>query len=79
LVLALPLELLDVIAGGITVVLGPVIAPTGVFSEFVTDVHGDLVHLANSLVWVLAPVRVVAAGIDDRDSEKESLEEMHDE
>jgi hypothetical protein len=79
LVIALLLELLDVVAGGITVVLGPMIAPTSVFSEFVTDVRGDLVHFVNRLVWVLTPVRVVAAGIDDRDSEKESLEEMHDE
>jgi hypothetical protein len=78
LVLALLLELLDVVAKGITVVFGPVVTPTGVFSEVVTDVLGDFVHFLNRLVWVLTPVRVVTAGIDGRNSEKESLEEMHD-
>jgi hypothetical protein len=79
LVLALLLKLLNVVAKGIAVVLGPVITPAGVFFEFITDILSDLVHLADVFVWVLTPVSVVTAGIDGRDSEKESLKKIHGE
>jgi hypothetical protein len=57
---------LCVVAEGITVVVGPVIASADVFTDLVTSGLGDLVRLAGIFVWVLAHGSVVTASIDGK-------------
>jgi len=80
LILALFLELFDVIAEGIAIVLGPVGTIAIVLFNIVANLVRNFPHLIYRFVGVLAPVRVVSTGICGSSREEESeIDGLHDE
>lgn len=78
LIIASALELVDVLARGITVVFSPVGTITVVFFQLIADSVSHLPHIIDRLVRVFASVCVVSAAIRGRCSEEKNKQKLHD-